>query len=96
MYFDRNGKEIKEGNMIRDFESGLIEKVLNCGDGELGINATNWNVSQEPTFFPLWDCSPEDWEVIADTEEEYSEEIQRENALFEDLDRAFDGLKSFI
>ena len=39
-YFDRNGREITEGCMIR-YLSGQVEKVYLTEDGELGIDATN-------------------------------------------------------
>ena len=42
-YFDKNGKEITEGCMVK-YPSGTIRKVYLTVDGELGTDATN----------PLW------------------------------------------
>lgn len=69
-YFDRNGREITEGCMIK-YLSGRVEKVYLTEDGELGIDATNpkwieWGraVPCEYGIYPLNEDDTEEVEVM--------------------------------
>lgn len=64
-YFDRNGIELKEGDMVK-FPDGKIRKLYLTENDELGIDATNpmWletgkAVECEYGIYPLdnYDCS---------------------------------------
>ena len=39
-YFDKNGTELQEGDMIR-YDSGRVEKLHRTDQGRLGTDATN-------------------------------------------------------
>ena len=39
-YFDKNGREIVEGSMVR-FPNGSVQKILLTDEGELGTDATS-------------------------------------------------------
>lgn len=62
-YFDKNGKEILSGCIIR-FESGQEEIVYETIDGELGIDATNkkWieNGKAVPCEYGIYTLTKED------------------------------------
>lgn len=66
-YFDKNGTEIKAGMTIRH-DNGDLEKIYECGEDELGVNASNEN---HPNFvecyrecYPLWQFCMSEWEVV--------------------------------
>jgi len=69
-YYDKNGKEITEGSVIR-YSSGKEQKVYLTEDGELGTDATNpkWiesgrAVPCEYGIYPLEDAETEEVEVV--------------------------------
>lgn len=69
-YYDKNGKEIKDGCKIK-YETGRIEKVYLTEDGLLGTDATNpaWiekgrAVPCEFGIYPLSTDETEEVEVI--------------------------------
>lgn len=65
-YFDKNKTEIKAGYTIKH-DNGETEKVYECGDNELGVNASNEN---SPCFNGIGQCYPlsefdlTEWEII--------------------------------
>lgn len=68
-YFDKHGKEIKAGMIIRHSEDGVIEKVYACGDGDLGVDAVNPEYRKkhpdaEDEFYSLSSIGVRDFEII--------------------------------
>lgn len=68
-YYDRNGKEIKDGMTIKNV-TGEVEKVYSCGDGDLGLSASNEDYLKvhpeaEIEFYPLSEFdTTNDWEIV--------------------------------
>lgn len=50
-YFDKKGNEIVAGMTVR-FDDGSEEKIHECGDGKLGILATNPDFLKNHPDFP--------------------------------------------
>lgn len=70
-YYDKNGKEIKAGMVIKH-DSGDVEKVYPNWDGDdLGVNATNEqffenhpNVDMRRQIYPLSQFDLSEWEIV--------------------------------
>lgn len=71
-YFDKHGKQIFAGMMIKD-DGGNIDKVFPCSvdgsddpeDADLGIDAVNWDspAAREPMFYPLRNFDLNEYEI---------------------------------
>lgn len=65
-YFDKNGKEIKEGMTIKH-DDGDLEKVYASKD-DLGVNASNENHISFSEFnrqiYPLYQFNLKEWEIV--------------------------------
>lgn len=67
-YFDKHGKEIKDGMTLKH-EDGDLEKVYLADSGDLGFNASNEN---HPNFisgykqelYPLYQFNLKEWEIV--------------------------------
>lgn len=69
-YFDKNGKEILVGNIIRH-NNGEEEKIYACGDGNLGVNASTKKYLEENgesarECYPLQEFDLHEWEVVSE------------------------------
>lgn len=64
-YFDKHGERILPGMKIRH-NDGEVEEIFECGDNDLGIDATNHNcphVTRE-VCYPLSSFNLSEWEVV--------------------------------
>lgn len=73
VYKDKNGVEIKEGMLIQHDE-GDLERVYPCGDGDLGVSATNpeylkTHPDAEEEFYPLSNFCLSEWEIVPEAGE---------------------------
>lgn len=68
-YFDKRGNEIKAGTKIKH-NDGSIELVYECGDNDLGVNASNMEYLKnhpdaEQEFYPLYQFNTKyEWEIV--------------------------------
>lgn len=84
-YVDKNGKEIKEGMILRH-EDGDVDLVLKADSNELGFNATNFDYAFRTglsiQLYPLSSFDLREWEIVAkedlSKEENYHIEILME------------------
>lgn len=66
-YYDKHGKEIKEGMKIRH-DNGDIDLVYKADDGDLGVNASNENWvgfnELRRELYPLYQFNMKEFEIV--------------------------------
>jgi hypothetical protein len=75
-YFDKHGKEIKQGMTIKH-DDGDIELVYQCedsdGNQDLGVNASNeaWLERHGGVreIYPLYQFNMKEWEIVKENED---------------------------